>query len=106
MKNENWTVSITRDSGGMTERIDCSRAEFNIPEKHVGCVEYEPFGHSLDYGIWLVGVITLFLAGVVLLQMLRGRLTPFEVSPGAGLFMFASWPIAVVGLTVLAGLLS
>ena len=106
MKNENWTVSITRDSGGMTERIDCSRAEFNIPEKHVGCVEYEPLSLSLDFSIWLVGVSTLFLAGVILLQMLRGRLTPFEVSPGVGLFMFAGWPIAVVGLTVLGGFLS
>ena len=106
MNNDNWTVSITRDSGGMTERIDCSRAEFNVSEKHVGCVDYEPFSLYLDYGIWLVGVSTLFLAGVVLLQMMRGRLTPFEVSPGIGLFVFASWPIAVVVLPVLAGFLS
>ena len=60
---------------------------------------------SLHNGVWLIGVCTLFVAGIVLGQMLfkRNELEPIHISPGVGMFMLAGWPFAVVGASALGG---
>ena len=106
MKNENWTVSITRASGGVRERIDCRYAEFDGSERHISCYEYDTF-LSLHNGVWLVGVCTLIVAGIILAPMLfrRNNIDPIHINPGAGMFMLAAWPFAMVGASALDGFL-
>ena len=111
MTRDQWTVSIVRKNGNLTDRMDCKWANFNFQEHHVGCVEYDSFSMALGFSIWLVGIATIILAAFILVMLMlkwmgRVELKPFTVEPGIGLVTIAGWPFAIIAASCIDAILS